>query len=316
MKLVSIVMPTYNHQEYISFAIDSVIKQTYPDWELIVVNDGSTDNTGEISERYAKTEHRIKVIHQGNCGVSCARNNGIHVASGKYIKILDSDDWLDEMCLETQVNEMEDDIKHEVIYGDYGFANYNYNRRCIKLKQASRHDDIIVSLLRKVMYPTFSYLFKTSVFAETNFDVQLRRGEDYDFLLRTAAKGISFGYKKGITGYVRLHKGYRLSNTNDDETAFIDLHIFTKVTSMMEKSGMYNDERRNALANAFIESAMLLCSDPTHKDRCINQAMLIYQDYMPARVINKIIYSIVGIRNYIYVMSKLRRIRCLKKALL
>lgn len=92
MPLVSIIMPTYNRADTIERAINSVINQTLLDWELIVVDDGSTDNTAElIRQRYAH-EPRVALIRQENQGVSGARNTGLHVSDGKYIAFLDSDD--------------------------------------------------------------------------------------------------------------------------------------------------------------------------------------------------------------------------------
>lgn len=93
MKIVSIVMPAYNVEKYIAASIDSIIKQTYKNWELIIVNDGSTDTTPEIITAYAAIDSRIKIINQENKGVASARNAGLNHAKGKYISFLDSDDY-------------------------------------------------------------------------------------------------------------------------------------------------------------------------------------------------------------------------------
>lgn len=90
--VVSIVMPTYNVEKYISAAIVSVINQTYSDWELLVIDDGSTDNSNSVAQVYANKDLRIKVIKKENGGLSDARNYGIDLAKGKYIHFFDSDD--------------------------------------------------------------------------------------------------------------------------------------------------------------------------------------------------------------------------------
>ena len=102
--LISIVVPVYKVENYLSRCIDSILKQTYNCFELILVNDGSPDRCGEICDKYAKTDNRIKVIHKRNGGLSDARNVGITASTGKYITFIDSDDWVNERYLEVLYN--------------------------------------------------------------------------------------------------------------------------------------------------------------------------------------------------------------------
>ena len=102
-KLVSIVVPVYNVEKYLREAVDSVCAQTYPEWELLLVDDGSTDQSGAICDEYAQTDERIRVFHTDNRGVSCARNLGIENAKGHWIAFLDSDDYLNKDCLSTSI---------------------------------------------------------------------------------------------------------------------------------------------------------------------------------------------------------------------
>ncbi len=99
--MISVITPVYNSKPYLKQAIESVLYQTYSDWELILVNDGSTDGSGEMCDDYAKKDRRICVIHQNNKGVSEARNMGMKHASGEFIQFLDSDDWLYPETLRT-----------------------------------------------------------------------------------------------------------------------------------------------------------------------------------------------------------------------
>ena len=107
MAKVSIIVPIYNVQEYLCTCIESVLRQTYQDFELILVDDGSSDNCGAICDEYAGKDSRIHVIHQENGGPSAARNAGLHAATGKYIYFLDSDDFIDPKLLDTIVAHME-----------------------------------------------------------------------------------------------------------------------------------------------------------------------------------------------------------------
>lgn len=103
--LVSIIMPAYNCEKYISESIDSVLNQTYRDWELLIINDWSTDNTLNIIEEYSIKDSRIKVIsNYRNLGVSATRNRGIELATGEWIAFLDSDDIWKPEKIKTQVS--------------------------------------------------------------------------------------------------------------------------------------------------------------------------------------------------------------------
>ena len=92
---VSIIVPIYNVEKYIGKCIESIMNQTLKDIEVILVNDGSTDKSGKIADKYASIDNRIKVIHQKNLGQGVARNKGIEISNGKFIGFVDSDDWID-----------------------------------------------------------------------------------------------------------------------------------------------------------------------------------------------------------------------------
>ena len=100
--LVSIVVPVYNVENYVSKCIQSIFRQTFKNYELIVVNDGSTDNS--LSKLQKFSDNRLKIINQKNKGLSGARNTGIKRAIGKYITFIDSDDWISEDYLEVMVS--------------------------------------------------------------------------------------------------------------------------------------------------------------------------------------------------------------------
>ena len=91
---VSVIIPCYNHAKYLSCALDSVLGQSYSDWECVVVNDGSSDHTEEVCREYQKKDKRIKYHYQQNKGLAGARNTGIRQAVGEYILTLDADDYL------------------------------------------------------------------------------------------------------------------------------------------------------------------------------------------------------------------------------
>lgn len=103
---ISIIIPLYNVEKYLPKCLDSILAQTYPDFEVLLVNDGSPDHSGQIGEEYAVRDARIQLFHKENGGVSSARNYGIRKAQGDYIAFCDSDDWVDPDWLETLYRQM------------------------------------------------------------------------------------------------------------------------------------------------------------------------------------------------------------------
>ena len=104
---ISVVIPVYNTAKYLPECLESALNQTYENFELILVDDGSVDQSGKICDTFAKKDQRITVIHKDNAGVSAARNDGIREATGKYICFIDSDDWVEPDYLETLARNME-----------------------------------------------------------------------------------------------------------------------------------------------------------------------------------------------------------------
>ena len=108
MKLVSVIVPIYNVEDYLRHCLDSIISQTYQNLEIILVDDGSKDNSGKICDEYAERDKRIKIIHKKNGGLSDARNAGLDIAKGAFITLIDSDDWVDSDYVEQQVEGIEE----------------------------------------------------------------------------------------------------------------------------------------------------------------------------------------------------------------
>src|SRR5690625_4541436 len=107
---VSIIVPIYKVEKYIHRCIDSILGQSYANLEIILVNDGSPDNSGVIADMYKESDHRIKVIHKKNGGLSDARNEGMKLITGEYTVFVDSDDWMDKNMIKIMV---ENSLKYE-----------------------------------------------------------------------------------------------------------------------------------------------------------------------------------------------------------
>lgn len=131
--LISIIVPIYNVEKYLNQCIDSIINQTYINLEIILVDDGSPDNCGQICDDYKLKDDRIVVVHQKNMGLSGARNSGLRIAKGDYIAFVDSDDWIGERMYEVMLNLL---LKHDLDIIECGandtnkdieYKNINYN---------------------------------------------------------------------------------------------------------------------------------------------------------------------------------------------
>ena len=150
--LVSIIIPVYNVELYLSKCIDSILAQSFTDWECILVDDGSKDKSGSICDNYALKDNRIKVIHQNNSGVSIARQVGIDNVCGEYSIHIDPDDWIESNMLEELYNKAKSDDADMVIcdyYKHEGGVQQYINQRPNLLEPIK----IIEQMLTTNMYP-------------------------------------------------------------------------------------------------------------------------------------------------------------------
>lgn len=115
--LVSVVIPVYNVEKYLNSCIDSVVKQIYKNLEIVLVDDGSTDNSPAMCDEWAEKDSRIKVIHKENAGAGYARNTGLDNVTGKYVLFIDSDDYIDVRTVEVCVNAVENDKSDLAMFG-------------------------------------------------------------------------------------------------------------------------------------------------------------------------------------------------------
>ena len=185
MPVLSVVIPTYNRLPRVKDAVESVLKQTYRDFEFWVVDDGSTDGTGEALRAFG---NKIKYIFQDNRGVSAARNLGARVSRGKYLAFLDSDDLWEPEKLEVQVRCMEANPHFPLCYTDEVWI-----RRGIRVNPKKRHAKysgwIFEKCLPLCIISPSSALMKRSLFEEIwGFDETLPVCEDYDFWLRVTCR--------------------------------------------------------------------------------------------------------------------------------
>lgn len=177
----SIIIPTYNRAAFLSKAIDSVLAQTYSDWEMIIVDDGSTDNTSEIVGRY--TDTRIRYIYQANAERSAARNNGIMHATGEYVCFMDSDEYIDSNRLESLYDSIHKEGRVACYYTDIRFeGRETYIRKGKYFSFPINKDDLINFIIGAPQI-----CCATDILREYQFNSALSIGEDMELLFRITA---------------------------------------------------------------------------------------------------------------------------------
>ena len=188
--LVSVIVPVYNVAPYLYECLESVCSQTYKNLEVILIDDGSKDESGEICDKWCEKDPRIRVIHQQNTGVSCARNAGLNICTGDLITFVDSDDWLDLRMIEKLVQCMRDNGADAAMCG---YVDYSYGAPVEKgLFPVPPCDftDTVYQMMRRNGYHTtpWAKLFRRAlVFKEGSpvcFDSALSFGEDEVWLLK------------------------------------------------------------------------------------------------------------------------------------
>lgn len=160
--LVSIIVPSYNNEKYLPGCLDSLIRQTYRNLEIIVVNDGSKDHTREILDEYAHNDKRIHAIHQKNGGLPCARNAGMDLAAGEFITFVDSDDSLKENAIETLVNLADEET--DLVIGSYTEL-WLYEKEHINSSKRLKYETIDTDFLDFIAHFVFVWrnLYRKSI---------------------------------------------------------------------------------------------------------------------------------------------------------
>lgn len=182
---ISIIVPVYKVEKYIHKCVDSILSQTFTDFELILVNDGSPDFCGEICNQYTEIDNRVKVIHKKNGGLSDARNTGIEIAKGDYIGFVDSDDWIEpdmyqilyDLCIKNDCEIAT--CTYAIVHNDKRITNES-NHMVVQ-----NRNEAMQSLLEGKLYNevVWTKLFKRSLFENQRFTVGIIH-EDTDFTYR------------------------------------------------------------------------------------------------------------------------------------
>ena len=247
--LISIIVPVYKAERYLPRCIESILRQTYQNFELILVDDGSPDNCGAICDKYAQKDNKIKVIRKQNGGVSSARNYGIDVAQGEFIYFVDSDDWLPKNSLQLHIDAMQKgDVQltigssqHRALRITIGY----FKSELIDLQDPALNLNGI--LLRG--YAPWNTLFLKSIIVENNikFCENMRLGEDTLFV-REYLKHVRRLYTMRDVGYYynRLNEKAATTKKYEDIIKW-RMELLKSAETLLEKSTASDARKQEAI---------------------------------------------------------------------
>ena len=265
MPVVSIIVPVYNTEKYIMRCVDSILSQGFIDFEILLVNDGSTDASGEFCDLYAKRDKRIIAIHQNNGGVSAARNAGLSQAKGKYVIFVDSDDELAEDSLQILLS--------AALLGEYNLiigdccvigSNQKYDLLCADNEIYSSDGIAVEMMLRPetglLMSAVWGKLFSNDLIREFGllFNADYANGEDGlfidDYLRYT---GNIYNVKSPVYKLYRYDEAERISAVSAFYPDFFEFHLIHSGNLWEIAKAYISDSDRKAFMNKVIDNMIM-----------------------------------------------------------
>lgn len=289
LAMISVIIPVYNVEMYLSRCVESVLQQTYSNLEIILVDDGSTDHCGEICDSFSKLDRRVKVIHKENGGLSSARNAGLEVAKGEYVGFVDSDDWIAEDMYETLCAAMRDDVditcSGRVYISSDGRYNKFYTGKAKKYTKEEALEEML--LLREIDVSACTKLFRRTLFEGVYFPLR-RVSEDIPTvysIIRKARNVVHVGKAK----YFYFYRADSISNR---------VFYFRKVDSVLFRGRICADIRIN-FPQLIMQAEALYIQDAINMIRDIREGS-IDERYVDVEArLRKMLYNMTfrGIRN-------------------
>lgn len=220
MAKLSIIVPVYNVEKYINKCIDSILNQTFWDFELLLIDDGSTDNSGKICDEYAKRDKRIVCVHKENGGVSAARNKGLDIAKGDYIGFVDGDDYIHKDMYKELIYHLEKDnadvsiCSATLVFGNYNKSEANTGEVYFFCGKKTCYENL---LLNNFGFSICNKIFKRDLCESLRFDVEMKVAEDsyFNYLaLKHVNKVVKIN--KALYFYVKEREGSAMSSDFSD----------------------------------------------------------------------------------------------------
>lgn len=264
--IVSVIIPIYQAEKYIKRCVFSVINQTYKDVEILLIDDGSTDNSLNICNELAQEDSRIRVLHQENSGVATARNRGIDCASGEYIFFLDSDDWIEKETLYELKTAMEDSSS-DICFCGFCYVNEGDDRK--RISSSSAENEIHTFMNEKfwelywdtILFNIGTKLYKSKIIEEANirFHTDMVVYEDVQFCMEYIE------HTKKVRVMWQEFYNYFVGN-NDSATCryLCDFWASTELFCrfLLEKFGSNDSDAKSAILRCLFRAFLQECHNP------------------------------------------------------
>lgn len=279
--LASIIIPCYNTAAYLPHAIKSALDQTYSPIEIVVIDDGSTDDTASIVAQYKNSA--IKYVYQSNKGLSAARNTGIRMATGEYIALLDADDLWERDKLHKQIELLKKYPSCGMVFTDY--STFNTEGVLSRTRNADRHDGSVSyeQLLSRLNFIYCTVVIRCEVFEQCGyFDESLRSIEDYDMWLRIAQQFEIRGIRESLA-CIRIHNSSMTCNVH------VMLEYERKVIDKHRNSFTWTAYRRRIAKTYFLNADRYI-----HQQQRIKSLELFFQGFIlyPFLFVDMTVYCI------------------------
>lgn len=293
MQQISIIVPVYNAECYIKKCISSILNQTFSDFELILVDDGSTDSSATICDESAQSDSRIKVFHQANSGVSAARNAGVEKSSGKYITFVDSDDEIDKNYLHILYNNLIDGNADfsmcqiiDVRNGEFKQPKFSNNLCTYSNRQAVEHFGMING---KNFFNIFAKLIERSIIENNKFPVGRAYSEDRAVLYKWY-----FAAKKIVESDASLYL-YNVIESSVSHRPY-DYYMLAELDTEKEMLDFFKDNNFPELYDKYLH--LYLYEISRQHDELLNK----FSDKSKAQELKRLLRSVVK-RNKKYDIS-------------
>lgn len=247
MPKVSVIVPVYNVENYIGRCIESIQKQSLTDWELLLIDDGSTDGSGNICDSFAEKDDRITVFHKPNGGVSSARNYGLEHAKGQWLAFVDSDDNLnkDYLTLDNVPEDSDVIYRSFVVYKEEKIIS---DRTIIKERFINGSSIFLADYVKHRENVLWNKIIKREVIGDMKFDTNVRIGEDFLFFVSILRNITSCYYS--VTGCYNYYVRENTASTNLDRNSrtLLDIVLY----NIQKVRYFTNDEQLKATGDALI----------------------------------------------------------------
>jgi len=293
LELVSIIIPCFNTERWIAEAIDSCLKQTYSNVEIIIIDDGSTDGSLAVIKRYGD---RITWESGSNRGGNYARNRGFELSKGQFIQYLDADDYILPEKIDRQVTFMKQ-TGANVVYGDWRHKRHFPDGRAVleDIQVSGIQADILESLLADWWVSPACLFFKRAIVEKTGgWDEQLKAGQDRDFFISAVMNGANVAYQPGCYSIYRRYGNVTVSTSSRARSLESHYLIVSRVEQKLRATSQLTTIYQKALAQSYFTLARkYIETEPQKYKELLNKVLSLHPTFRANSKDRTIFYNLV-----------------------